>query len=244
MRDEPPPNGTTSDTVQKRQTQTRGQAGHRARLRRRILDKGADTLTELELLEVILFAGNPRGDTKPLAKALIAQFGSLNAVIRSSAATLMTVPQMGEASVTAIKTAEATAMYLSHSEIIGRPVLSNWASVKRYCINRLAHQKIEHCIMLSLDHANAVINEREISKGTVDQTPIYVREVVTAALADYASAVLLVHNHPSGDPTPSRPDITMTSELQRALAIVSIKLHDHLIVAGTSCTSLRALGHL
>lgn len=224
--------------------QPNNQAGHRARLRARILEKGADSLTELELLEVLLFAGNPRGDTKPLAKALIREFGSLNAVLRRDVKALRAIHGMGDAAFAAVKIAEAAALYLSHTEIAGRTILSNWAGVKRHCINRLAHQKIEYCLMITLDHGNAIIREREISRGTVDQAPIYVRDIVTAALEDYASAVLLVHNHPSGNSTPSRADIDMTHEIKRALEMVTIILHDHLIVAGTDCTSLKSLGHL
>ena len=227
-----------------KETQPNHQAGHRARLRARILSKGADTLTELELLEVLLFAGNPRGDTKPLAKALIREFGSLNAVLRSEVKALNAVHGMGDATIVAIKIAEAAGLYLSHTEIAGRTILSNWAGVKRHCINRLAHQKVEYCLMITLDHRNAIIGEREVSRGTVDQAPIYVREIVKAALEDYASAVLLVHNHPSGDLAPSRADIDMTHQIKRALEMVTITLHDHLIVGGTDCTSLKSLGHL
>ena len=227
-----------------KETQPNHQAGHRARLRARILSKGADTLTELELLEVLLFAGNPRGDTKPLAKALIREFGSLNAVLRSEVKALNAVHGMGDATIVAIKIAEAAGLYLSHTEIAGRTILSNWAGVKRHCINRLAHQKVEYCLMITLDHRNAIIREREVSRGTVDQAPIYVREIVKAALEDYASAVLLVHNHPSGDLAPSRADIDMTHQIKRALEMVTITLHDHLIVGGTDCTSLKSLGHL
>ena len=244
MRDKNQPSqGPVSEAVAK-DAQSNNQAAHRARIRQRILEKGAETLTQLELLEVLLFAGNPRGDTKPLAKQLMREFGSLNAVLSSSAKSLGAVPKMGHASIAAIKTAEATALYLSHTEIIGRTVLSNWAAVQRHCVNRLAHKKIEHFLMISLDHANAIIGKREISRGTVDQAPIYVREVVTAALQDDASAVLLVHNHPSGNLDPSRADIDMTHAIQHALSMVTIKLHDHLIVAGTNCTSMRSLGHL
>ncbi len=221
-----------------------GMAGHRARMRDRILAKGADTLTELELLEILLYAGNPRGDTKPLAKALMREFGSLGIILRADVAALEKVPKMGNASIAAIKTVEAAALYLSQTTLRERPILANWAAVKRHCVNRLSHLKIEKCVMICLDNRNRVITEHEVSSGTVDQTPVYTREVVTAALAHHASAVLLVHNHPSGEPEPSKADIIMTREIKSALSLVDIKLHDHLIVADQDCISLRALGHL
>jgi DNA repair protein RadC len=218
--------------------------GHRKRMRERLLTKGAETLTELEILEMLLFAGQPRGDTKPLAKILIRQFGSLAAVLRAPVQQLSDQRSLGDASISALKLVEAAGLHLAHSDIHNRPVLTSWGAVKHYCINRLAHEPIEYLIMLCLDNRNRLIAEETLSKGTVDQTAVYVREVINAALKHHAQAVILVHNHPSGETTPSPADAKMTDELQRALGLMTIDLHDHLIVAGTQCISFKSLGHL
>ena len=220
-----------------------GKAGDRKRMRARILDKGADSLTELELLEVLLYAGNARRDTKPLAKRLMNKFKSLSGVIRADSADLRTVDDMGDAYIATLKLVESAGMHLAHSRIKDQPILTNWVQVQEYCINRLAHQPIEHFIILCLDNQNRLIAEETLSKGTVDQTPVYVREVVNAALKHHAQSSILVHNHPSGEAEPSRADIDMTLSIQDALNIMSIRLHDHLIVAGKHCVSLKNLGY-
>ena len=221
-----------------------GKAGHRKRMRARILDKGADSLTELELLEVLLYAGNARRDTKPLAKRLMARFKSLSGVLRADHDSLRAVDDMGDAYIATIKLIESVAMHLAHSRIQNQPILTNWVQVQEYCINRLAHQPIEHFVILCLDNQNRLIAEETLSKGTVDQTPVYVREVVNVALKHHAQSTILVHNHPSGEAEPSRADVDMTLAIQDALSIMSIKLHDHLIVAGKACVSLKNLGYL
>jgi len=221
-----------------------GKAGHRKRMRARILDKGAESLTELELLEVLLYAGNTRRDTKPLAKRLMAKFKSLSGVLRADHDSLRTVDDMGDAYIATIKLIESVAMHLEHSRIQNQPILTNWVQVQEYCINRLAHQPIEHFVILCLDNQNRLIAEETLSKGTVDQTPVYVREVVNVALKHHAQSTILVHNHPSGEAEPSRADIDMTLAIQDALNIMCIKLHDHLIVAGKECVSLKNLGYL
>ena len=219
-------------------------AGHRKRMRTRILDKGADSLTELELLEVLLYAGNARRDTKPLAKRLMVKFKSLSGVLRAEPADLRDVDEMGDAYIATLKLVESVGMHLAHSRIKDQPILTNWVQVQEYCINRLAHQPIEHFLILCLDNQNRLIAEETLSKGTVDQTPVYVREVVNAALKHHAQSSILVHNHPSGEAEPSRADVEMTLAIQDALNIMSIKLHDHLIVAGKQCVSLKNLGYL
>ena len=214
-------------------------------MRERLLTKGFEKLNELEILEMLLFAGQPRGDTKPLAKILIRQFGSLAAAfLRSPVKWLSNQRGLGDASISALKLVEAAGLHLAHSDIHNRPVLTSWGAVKHYCINRLAHEPIEYLIMLCLDNRNRLIAEETLSKGTVDQTPVCVREVINAALKHHAQAVILVHNHPSGETTPSPADIKMTDELQRALGLMTIDLHDHLIVAGTRCISFKSLAHL
>ena len=219
-------------------------SGHRARMRQKLLTKGQESLSELELLEMLLYAGNRRGDTKPLAKALMRRFGSLSAVIRAPAATLAQMKGMGDASVTALKIVEAAGLHLSHSDIENRHVLTSWSEVQHYCLARLAHEPVEHFMMLCLDNRNRLIAEELLSRGTVDQTPVYVREVINAALRHHAKAVILVHNHPSGETEPSRADIEMTAELRTALALVTVTLHDHLIVAGKTVVSFKSLGLL
>jgi DNA repair protein RadC len=219
-------------------------SGHRSRMRAKLLDKGSDALSELELLEMLLYAGNRRGDTKPLAKALMRRFGSLSAVLRAPAALLAQQSGMGDASVAALKIVEAAGLHLSHSDIENRHVLTSWSEVQHFCVTRLANEPIEHFMILCLDNRNRLIAEEVLSRGTVDQTPVYVREVINAALRHHAKSVILVHNHPSGETEPSRADIDMTAELKTALALVTITLHDHLIVAGKTVVSFKSLGLL
>ena len=219
-------------------------SGHRRRMRRKLLDKGAETLSELELLEMLLYAGNTRGDTKPLAKQLMRTFGSLSAILRSPTDQLSKHHGMGDASVAALKLVEAAALHLSHTDIDNRHVLTSWSEVQHYCVTRLAHEPIEHFMMLCLDNRNRLIGEARLSRGTIDQTPVYVREVINAALRHHAKAVILVHNHPSGETEPSRADIEMTTELRAALKLVTVTLHDHLIIAGREVVSFKSLGLL
>ena len=219
-------------------------SGHRSRMRDKVMDKGAAALSELELLEMILYAASARRDTKPLAKDLIRHFGSLSGVLRAPNDKLLALAGVGKATVTAIRIAEATGLYLSHSTISNRQVLTSWAAVQHYCVTRLAHEPIEHFMMLCLDNRNRLIAEETLSQGTVDQTPVYVREVINVALKHHAKAVILVHNHPSGETEPSRAGIDMTTELKKALGLVTVTLHDHLIVAGFEVVSFKSLGLL
>ena len=219
-------------------------SGHRSRMRAKLLDKGYEALSELELLEMLLYAGNRRGDTKPLAKTLMRRFGSLSAVLRAPAALLAQQTGMGDASVAALKIVEAAGLHLSHSDIENRHVLTSWSEVQHFCVTRLSHEPVEHFMILCLDNRNRLIGEEVLSRGTVDQTPVYVREVINAALRHHAKAVILVHNHPSGETEPSRADIDMTTELNAALSLVTITLHDHLIVAGKTVVSFKSLGLL
>ena len=219
-------------------------SGRRSRMRAKLLDKGSDALSELELLEMLLYAGNRRGDTKPLAKALMRRFGSLSAALRAPPALLAQQSGMGDASVAALKIVEAAGLHLSHSDIENRHVLTSWSEVQHFCVTRLAHEPIEHFMILCLDNRNRLIAEEVLSRGTVDQTPVYMREVINAALRHHAKSVILVHNHPSGETEPSRADIDMTAELKTALALVTITLHDHLIVAGKTVVSFKSLGLL
>ena len=218
--------------------------GHRARMRQKLLEKGGTALTDLEILEMLLYAGAPRGDTKPLAKRLVKIFISLPAVLRATPTELRAVKDMGDAAIAALKVAETTGLRISHSRIKGKPVLTHWMDVQDYCINKLAHQPIEYVMLLLLDSQNRLIADETISRGTVNQTSVYPREIVNLALQHFAHAVIIVHNHPGGETQASRADISVTKDIDKALAVMGITLHDHLIVAGINCVSLKSLGHL
>jgi DNA repair protein RadC len=218
--------------------------GHRARMRQKLLEKGGTALTDLEILEMLLYAGAPRGDTKPLAKRLVKIFISLPAVLRATPTELRAVKDMGDAAIAALKVAETTGLRISHSRIKGKPVLTHWMDVQDYCINKLAHQPIEYVMLLLLDSQNRLIADETISRGTVNQTSVYPREIVNLAPQHFAHAVIIVHNHPGGETQPSRADISVTKDIDKALAVMGITLHDHLIVAGINCVSLKSLGHL
>lgn len=218
--------------------------GHRARMRDKVLGKSAESLTELELLEMLLYHSNPRGDTKPIAKRLMHRFRTLAGVLRAPVEKLQEVEQVGPATIVAIKVTEAAALHLSHSRIKNQPVLSNWMHVQDYCINRLAHEPVEHFVILCLDNQNRLIGEETMSIGTINQTAVYPREVVNAALKHHARSVILVHNHPSGEAKPSRADIAVTRDIEKALTVMGMTLHDHLIIADTICVSFKSLGHL
>ena len=219
-------------------------AGHRARLRLRFLVAGADSLADYELLELLLFLAKPRGDAKPLAKRLIARFGSFAEAVSAPPDALAEVAGMGEAAVAALKTAEAAASRLLAGTLRDRPLLSSWSQLLDYCRVAMAHQPVEEVRVLYLDRKNRLIQDERQGRGTVDHTPLYPREVVKRALALGASALIVVHNHPSGDPTPSQADIAMTRQLAEAAAALGLVLHDHLIVARGGHTSFRSSGLL
>jgi DNA repair protein RadC len=219
--------------------------GHRQRLRARFLDSGPGSLADYELLELLLFSARPRQDVKPLAKALIQRFGSFAAVIQAEPAALMAADGLGETGAVLLKAVEAGISRVLRAEIKDRPVLSSWQKLLDYCAAVMGHATVESFRLLFLDAKNALIADEVQQKGTVDHTPVYPREVVRRALDLGASAVIMVHNHPSGDPTPSAADIAMTGEVARAAAALGIRLHDHLIIgSGGRYASLKSLGHL
>ena len=215
--------------------------GHRRRLRERLLAGGAEPLADYELLEFLLFAGQPRGDLKPLAKALLQRFGSLPAVLAAEAEALLGVSGMGEASVAALKAVREAALRMLRAEVAERPVISSWQKLIEYCTAAIGFGAVEEFRLLFLDRKNALIADEAQQRGTVDHTPVYPREVAKRALELGASAIIMVHNHPSGDPTPSKADIEMTREVQKALAGLDIALHDHIIVAKGAHASLRRM---
>jgi DNA repair protein RadC len=218
--------------------------GHRQRLRDRLAESGPTALADYEMLELVLFLAKPRGDVKPLAKALIQRFGGFSAVLAAPAAELMKVVGVGETTVGVLKTVRAAAQRLARAELLDRPTIASAAALLAYCRVHMAHEPIEQVRLIFLDRRNVVIADEKQQQGTVDHTPVYPREVVKRALELGASAVIMVHNHPSGDPTPSRADIEMTREVARALDALGIRLHDHLIIGRAGEHSFKANGRL
>jgi DNA repair protein RadC len=219
-------------------------AGHRARLRARFLKGGADAMPDYELLELTLFAAIPRRDVKPLAKALIARFGSFAEAIAAKRERLLEIDGVGEAVVHQLKIVEAAAQRLAKGRVIGRPALSSWASLLDYCMAAMARSQTEEFRVLFLDRKNILVADEVQSRGTVDHTPVYPREIVKRALEHGASAIILVHNHPSGDPTPSRADIDMTRDIAAAAKALRIAVHDHLVIGRGGHVSFKSLGLL
>jgi len=218
--------------------------GHRDRLRQRFLQGGADALPDYELLELLLFLAIPQRDVKPLAKALIAHFNGFNAVMNASPEALMEVEGVKQNTATAIKVVQASAQRLARQEVLNKPILASWDKLLDYCRINLAHRETEQFHLLFLDRKNVLIADEAQQKGTVDHTPVYPREVVKRALELNASAIIMVHNHPSGDPTPSRPDIEMTRLVKDALKAVGINLHDHLVIGKKGHNSFKSMGLL
>jgi DNA repair protein RadC len=217
---------------------------HRKRLRERFLAGGARAMPDYELLELVLFRAIPRRDVKPLARALLEKFGDFNSVLSAPADSLTAVPGVGEAVMTELKVVEAAAHRLSRARVMQRQVISSWDALLDYCHTSMAHRQTEQFRVFYLDRKNVLIADEEQAEGTVDHVPVYPREVVKRALHLNASALILVHNHPSGDPTPSASDIAMTQQVQSAADVFGITLHDHLII-GRSCElSFRAQGYL
>ncbi|HWY66341.1 MAG TPA: DNA repair protein RadC [Rhizomicrobium sp.] len=224
--------------------ETGGTSGHRERLRARFRDGGADAMPDYELLEMTLFAALPRRDTKPLARALLARFGSFADVISAPRARLMEVKGVGEAVANHLKIVEAAAHRLAKTKVMGRAALSSWPALLDYCTAAMARSDTEEFRVLFLDRKNCLIADEVQNRGTVDHTPVYPREIVKRALELAASAIILVHNHPSGDPTPSKADIAMTREIVAAAKALSIAVHDHLVVGRGGHASFKSLGLL
>jgi DNA repair protein RadC len=219
-------------------------AGHRERLRERFLDGGAEAIPDYEMLELVLFAALPRRNTKPLAMALLSRFGSFADVIAAPRARLLEVAGVGEAVVAQLKIVEAAALRLAKTRILQQPVLSSWNALVDYCIAAMARSPHEEFRVLFLNRKNVLIADEVLNEGTVDHTPVYPREILKRALELGASALILAHNHPSGDPTPSRADIDMTREIAAAARALRIAVHDHIVVGRAGTASFKALGLL
>jgi DNA repair protein RadC len=219
-----------------------GHHGHRRRVRARFRKGGTDAWHDYELLELLLFHAVPRQDTKPLAKALLARFKSFAGVLSAAPEQLAEIAGMGEVSIVLVKIVREAAVRLARQEAVGQQAMGSWQKVLDYCRADMAHRDREYFRLLFLDRRNVLIHEEIQAVGTVDHTPVYPREVVKRALALNASALILVHNHPSGDPTPSRSDIDMTKEIAKAAKPLGIAVHDHLIIGRAAHASLRSLG--
>ncbi len=213
---------------------------HRARLRQRFIDGGAGAMPDYELLELLLFRAIPRQDVKPLARMLLDTFGDFNRVISAPVERLAAVRGVGPAVVQDLKIVEAAAHRMARARILQQHVISSWDALLDYCHTTMAHRETECFRVLFLDRKNVLIADEEQARGTVDHVPVYPREVVKRALELNASALILVHNHPSGDPTPSESDIAMTRQVQNAAEALGITLHDHLIVGKSAELSFRA----
>ena len=217
---------------------------HRQRLRARFNADGGAAMPDYEILELVLFDAMARIDTKPIARALLDEFGDFNAVISAETTRLTAVDGVGDAIATRLKVVQAAAQRLQRARIIQRHVLSGWDALLDYCHTTMAHRSTEQFRVLYLDRKNALIADEEQARGTVDHVPVYPREVVKRALELNASALILVHNHPSGDPTPSNADIAMTDQIADAARALSITLHDHIIIGRETELSFRTEGFL
>jgi DNA repair protein RadC len=216
--------------------------GHRDRLRERFANAGPDALQDYELLELVLFSIIPRRDVKPLAKTLLDEFGSLLGVMSASVDKLKTVDGLSDSSAVQLKAFHALTQRMLIEEIKQKPVLNSWQKLLDYCRVSMAHEPREQFRVFFLDRKNQLLKAETKQVGTVDHVQVYPREVVKRAIELSASAIILVHNHPSGDPTPSQADIAMTKELLAAAKTLEITVHDHIIIGRDGHSSLRALG--
>lgn len=217
---------------------------HRKRLRARFNEGGPTAIPDYELLELVLFRAIPRQDVKPLARALIDRFGDFGRVLSASPIRLKDVRGVGDAVITELKIVEASAHRMARARVMQAPVISSWQAILDYCHTTMTHRETEQFRVLFLDRKNILIGDEEQGAGTVDHVPVYPREIVKRALELNASALILVHNHPSGDPTPSEADVTMTGRIREAAEPLGITLHDHIIIGKSAELSFRSEGYL
>lgn len=221
-----------------------GAEGHRERLKQRFLTAGSAALADYELLELLLFSGIPRRDTKPLAKALLAKFGSFAAVLSADLVALKQMAGMTPSAAVSLKVVAAASTHFLASQLRGQEVFTNWQKLLDYCYSKIAYLEVEELHLLFLDSKNQLITDEVHQRGTVDQAAAYPREILKRALVLGASALIIVHNHPSGDPEPSAQDIRLTNELALSARLLNIRLHDHLVVGKKGILSFKALGLL
>ncbi|HWH18118.1 MAG TPA: DNA repair protein RadC [Allosphingosinicella sp.] len=217
-------------------------SGHRARLRKRLIEGGPDALLDHELVEYLLALAIPRRDTKPLAKKLIRDFGGFGGLLAADAEAIARVGELSEGAVAALKIAQASALRLLRSEVRERPVLGCWQALLDYLHADMAHNPVERVRVLFLNSKNMLIRDEPMSEGSVDEAAVYVREIVRRALDCHATALIIVHNHPSGDPSPSSQDIRLTRDIVEACRHLKIAVHDHIIIGARGHSSLRAMG--
>ncbi len=217
---------------------------HRKRLRERFMSGGSAAMPDYELLELALFRSIPRQDVKPLARALMDTFGDFNRVLTAPEDRLRQIKGVGDTVITDLKILEACAHRMARARVMQRHVISGWDALLDYCHTTMAHRETEQFRVFFLDRKNVLIVDEEQAKGTVDHVPVYPREVAKRALELNASALILVHNHPSGDPTPSQSDIDMTNRIQDACTALGLTLHDHLIIGKSTELSFRSQGYL
>ncbi len=228
-------------SVQKEDTPKDYTKGHRERLRARFRKAGLDGVQDYELLELLLFRSIPRKDVKPLAKQLIDKFGGFAQVIAAPISHLTEIKGISENVAYDLKLVQTAAIKLTQHRVMNKPIITSWSDLLSYCRAAMADEKTELFRIIFLDTKNIVIADEVQQRGTVDHTPVYPREVVKRALELGASSIIIVHNHPSGDPTPSRADIEMTLQIKKAANALNIKLHDHLIIGKNSETSFKSL---
>ncbi|MEM9146971.1 MAG: DNA repair protein RadC [Pseudomonadota bacterium] len=241
---QPPAAKTPSAAATRTPTKTPHYHDHRTRLRQRFLSAGSESLADYEMLELVLFRAIPRRDVKPLAKTLLQRFGDFNGVISAPVPRLAEVAGIGPAVICELKVVEAAAHRLARARVLNRPALSSWPALMDYCKTTMAHRDTEQFRVLYLDRKNVLIADEAQASGTVDHVPVYPREVVKRGLELNASALILVHNHPSGDPTPSQADVEMTQRIEDAARSVGITLHDHVVIGKEQDASFRAHGLL
>lgn len=217
-------------------------AGHRARLRDKLLNAGAEALHDYELVEYLLALAIPRRDTKPLAKALLAEFGGLGGLMSASPEDLARINGMGDTSIAALKIVQATALRLLRAAVMNQPVIANWQALLDYLRADMAYLDIERVRVLHLNTRNVLIRDDLMSEGSIDEAAVHVREVVKRAMQLGSAAIIIVHNHPGGDPSPSRADIDLTRQIAEAAKRLGITVHDHIIIGRQGHVSLRAQG--
>ncbi|WP_025898932.1 RadC family protein [Sneathiella glossodoripedis] len=217
-------------------------SGHRERMRQRVLAYGGDSLADYELLEMLLFAASPRKDTKPLAKLLLKKFKTLGGVLATRNEKLREIPGVGDSVIATIRVAETLGEALLRSKIEKRNVLGSWQALLEYCQGTMGRKEIEHFRILFLNNRNHLIADEVQQTGTINQAAVYPREVVKRSLELGATSLILVHNHPSGDTSPSKADIRITEDIINATSALGITIHDHLIVSSTESTSMRSMG--
>ncbi|MFM9976844.1 MAG: DNA repair protein RadC [Sphingomonadaceae bacterium] len=222
--------------------ETDDNSGHRARLRARLLESGGAALADYELIEYLLMLAIPRRDTKPLAKALLHEFGGLGPLLTADADALMRVPGVGETVAAALKIVQAAALRMLRETVREQPVLASWQALIDYLRAAMAHRQTEQVRVLHLNARNALIRDEVMSEGSIDQAAVHVREVIRRAIDLGAAGIILVHNHPTGDPAPSRADIQLTRDIIDAGKRLNIAVHDHVIIGAHGHASMRAMG--